>query len=72
MKQINLMCFFLFTLELCLFIQLLNFACSWFELLFANHMTMFTTLNGRMQCSMVGFLFREGANVVTYVTPQKL
>jgi hypothetical protein len=62
--------FSLFTLPLSLLIQLLNFACSWFRLLFANRMMMFITLEGKMQCSLIGFLFRKGVNVVAYLTVQ--
>jgi len=36
-----------FILELCLIIQLLNFTCNWFGLLFVNLVMMFITLKGR-------------------------
>jgi hypothetical protein len=29
---------------------------------------MFVALEGRMQCSPIGFLIRKGANVVAYLT----
>jgi len=60
--------FSLFTPPLYLLIQLLNFACSWFGLLFVDHTMMFAALEGRMQCSPVRFLIRKGVNVVAYLT----
>jgi hypothetical protein len=53
--------FSFFTFELSLLIQLLNFTCSWFGLLFVDHATMFMVLMGRKRCSLIGFLFLEGA-----------
>jgi len=38
-------------------IQLLNFTCSWFRLLFVDRVMMFATLKGRKQCYLIGFLF---------------
>jgi hypothetical protein len=58
-------------LPLSLLIQLLNFSCSGFGLLFVECTTMFTTLKGREQCSPIGFLFQEDANVVVYLIVPK-
>jgi len=63
--------FVVLDLPLSLLVQLLHFACSWFGLLFANCVTMFATLKGRKRCSPIGFLFREDANVVAYLTIPK-
>ncbi len=49
--------FVVLDLPLSLFIQLLNFACSWFGLLLADCATMFITLKGKEQCSLIIFLF---------------
>jgi len=59
--------FSLFTFELCLLIQLLKFACKLFKLLFANCAMMFAFLKDKKQCSLVGFLFQESANVIVYL-----
>jgi len=32
---------------------------------------MFAVLKGKKQCFLVGFLFREGADVVAYLTTRK-
>jgi hypothetical protein len=58
-------------LPLSLLIQLLNFSCSWFGLLFAKCAIMFTALKGREQCSPIGFLFQEDANVIVYLNVLK-
>jgi hypothetical protein len=60
-------CVFLFHLWIILFIQLLNFTCSWFGLLFVDHPTMFVVLMGRKWCSLIGFFFLQGADVVAYL-----
>jgi hypothetical protein len=63
--------FSLFTFELCLLIQLLNFVCKLFKLLFANCAMMFAFLKDRKQCSLVGFLFQESADVIVYLIAWK-
>jgi hypothetical protein len=59
--------FLFFTFELSLLIELLNFICSWFGLLFVNRATMFAVLMGRKECSLIGFIFLEGADVIAYL-----
>jgi hypothetical protein len=50
-----------------IFIQLLSFTCSWFRLLFADCVMLFATLKGRKQCSLIGFFFWKGVNVIVYL-----
>ncbi len=47
--------------------QLLSFACSWFKLLLVNYVMTFVALKGGNSCSLVGFLFEEGVDIVAYL-----
>jgi high-affinity nickel permease len=49
-------------------IQLQNFACNWFGLLFVDYTRMFVVLKARKHCFPMGFLFQEGFDVVLYPT----
>ncbi len=51
-------CVFIFTFGFYLFIQLLNFACSWFKLLFMDYVIMFINPKGRKQ---LAFYFKRVA-----------
>jgi len=49
-------------------IQLQNFACNWFGLLFVDCTMMFVALKDKNQCFPIIFLFWGNVNIIAYLT----
>jgi hypothetical protein len=45
-----------------------TFMCSWFRSLFAKYTTLFVAMKGRNKSLPISFLFRNGADIVAYLS----
>ncbi len=56
---------------ICFIVLVVIFVCSWIGCLFTNYMMSFVTLSGRKQCGPLHILFRDGADVISYLIMDK-